>query len=214
MSYILEALNKAEAERRAGTAQPEHLPPSLITHSAGPISTRLWLWLTAPVAIAAAGTGLWIATAPAGSEEKVAVRAEAPPHSPPKQTEKPPEKLAEKPTEKPAQKPVAKPSSKPAERALEKKRAPEREQSKTAKAPPQEPPLGPLRDLPEHIQREIPILAIGGYIYSGNKADRSVLINNRLLRDGDEIAPGLTLEKMLPSGMILSYKGYRYRSSY
>ena len=57
-------------------------------------------------------------------------------------------------------------------------------------------------------------MTIGGYIYSGSRADRSVLINNRLLREGDEIAPGFMLEQMMPNGMVLSYKGYRYRTSY
>jgi len=71
-----------------------------------------------------------------------------------------------------------------------------------------------LRELPPQIQREIPAMTVGGYIYSGNKADRSVLINNRLMREGDEVAPGLVLEKMMPNGMVLNYKGYRYRAGY
>lgn len=206
MSYILEALNKAEAERRAGAAQPEHFPPSLHTHSASSMDKRLWLGIALSLGIAAAGVAIWIATAPVVPEEKVTAHAEVPPPSPPRQ--------AEQPAQKPVERPRGKPAEKPAVKTVEKKRASEREQSKPAKAPAQEPPLGTLRDLPENIQREIPMLAIGGYIYSANKADRSVLINNRLLRDGDEIAPGLTLEKMLPTGMVLSYKGYRYRSSY
>ena len=71
-----------------------------------------------------------------------------------------------------------------------------------------------LRELPEHIQRTIPQLSIGGYIYSDNQADRSVLINKRLLRDGDQVAADLILEKMTPTGIIFNYKGYRYRTSY
>jgi general secretion pathway protein B len=99
-------------------------------------------------------------------------------------------------------------------KAPQKITSPTTEESKPAPAAPVEPPLPGLRELPEQIQREIPTLAIGGYIYSGNKADRSVLINNRLMRDGDEIAPGLQLEKMMPNGMVLNYKGYRYRITY
>ncbi len=71
-----------------------------------------------------------------------------------------------------------------------------------------------LRELPEQIQREIPALKIGGYIYSSNPAERSLLINNKLLREGDEVAPGLTLEKMLRGSVVLNYKGYRYRIAY
>ena len=57
-------------------------------------------------------------------------------------------------------------------------------------------------------------MTIGGYIYSGNQSERSVLINKRLLHEGEEVAPGLVLEKMLPKEAVLSYKGHRYRISY
>ena len=71
-----------------------------------------------------------------------------------------------------------------------------------------------LQELPAQIQREIPPIAINGYLYASNPADRSVLINNRLRREGDQLADGLTLEKLLPSEMVLNYRGYRYRISY
>lgn len=71
-----------------------------------------------------------------------------------------------------------------------------------------------LRELPENIQREIPALTISGYIYSSIQSERSVLINKKLLHEGDEVAPGLTLEKMMPKEAVLNYKGYRYRISY
>jgi general secretion pathway protein B len=82
--------------------------------------------------------------------------------------------------------------------------------------PPQQPAtsIATLRELPAEIQQQIPPLAISGYIYASNSADRSVLINRKLLREGDEVAPGLTLEQLLPKGMVLNYKGYRYRSGY
>lgn len=78
----------------------------------------------------------------------------------------------------------------------------------------EEPRVPSLRELPESIQRDIPELKVGGYIYADKPADRSVIINNRLLREGDEAAPGVTLERMQQHGMILRYKEYRFRSSY
>jgi general secretion pathway protein B len=71
-----------------------------------------------------------------------------------------------------------------------------------------------LQELPPQIQREIPPIAINGYIYASNPAERSVLINNHLKREGDQLADGLTLEKLLPREMVLNYRGYRYRVSY
>jgi general secretion pathway protein B len=81
-------------------------------------------------------------------------------------------------------------------------------------APERPEPVALLQDLPPQIQREIPTLAINGYIYASNPAQRSVLINNRLRREGDQVAPGLTLEKLLPKEMLLNYRGYRYRIAY
>lgn len=71
-----------------------------------------------------------------------------------------------------------------------------------------------LNELPAMIQKEIPALTFGGYLYSNSPADRTVLINNRLLHEGDQVSPGLTLEKMMPKEAILNYLGHRYRVSY
>ena len=71
-----------------------------------------------------------------------------------------------------------------------------------------------VRELPENIQRELPSLAITGYIYSSNPAERSMLINRALRHEGEEVAPGVTLEKMMPKSAVLSYRGYRYRITY
>lgn len=72
----------------------------------------------------------------------------------------------------------------------------------------------PLSQLPEAIQREVPKIAVGGYIYSANPADRLLLIDKVLRREGEEVAPGLTLEKLLPKAAVMNYRGYRYRLPY
>jgi general secretion pathway protein B len=71
-----------------------------------------------------------------------------------------------------------------------------------------------LRDLPLNIQNEIPTVTVGGYIYSANRAECQLLINKQLLHEGDQVAPGLLLERMMPHSAILNYKGNRYRISY
>ena len=71
-----------------------------------------------------------------------------------------------------------------------------------------------MRDLPEPIQRAIPQIAVGGYISSKNPADRLLLIDKVLRHEGEEVAPGLLLEKLLPKSAVLNYKGYRYRVPY
>jgi general secretion pathway protein B len=71
-----------------------------------------------------------------------------------------------------------------------------------------------LRELPDAIQRGLPEMKIGGYILGDNPADRSVLINNRLVHEGEEAAPGVTLERMQKNGMILRYREFRFIKPY
>lgn len=71
-----------------------------------------------------------------------------------------------------------------------------------------------FRDLPLNIQNEIPTVTVGGYIYSAKREECQLLINKLILHEGEQVAPGLTLERMMPHSAILNYKGYRYRISY
>lgn len=77
-----------------------------------------------------------------------------------------------------------------------------------------EEPVLNLRELPEPIQRAIPPVTVGGYIYSRNAADRLLLVDKILRREGEEVAPGLLLEKLNPKEAVFNYKGYRYRVPY
>ncbi|SFU68626.1 general secretion pathway protein GspB [Pseudoduganella namucuonensis] len=71
-----------------------------------------------------------------------------------------------------------------------------------------------LRELPEPIQRIVPPVTMSGYMYSRNPADRLVLIDKVLRREGEEVAPGLVLEKLQAKAAVFSFKGYRYRVPY
>ncbi|MGZ3158937.1 MAG: general secretion pathway protein GspB, partial [Burkholderiaceae bacterium] len=71
-----------------------------------------------------------------------------------------------------------------------------------------------FRDLPLNIQNEIPTVTVGGYIYSAKREECQLLINKLILHEGEQVAPGLLLERMMPHSAILNYKGYRYRISY
>jgi general secretion pathway protein B len=80
-----------------------------------------------------------------------------------------------------------------------------------AAAPAAEEMVRTLAELPDAIQREVPKVAFGGYMYSPNAADRLVLVDKTLRHEGEEVAPGLLLEKLLPKTAVLNYKGYRFR---
>lgn len=84
-----------------------------------------------------------------------------------------------------------------------------------ARAPePVEENLRTLQQLPEAIQREVPRVSVGGYIYSPNPADRLLLVDKMLRREGEELAPGLVLERLMPKYAVMNYRGTRYRVAY
>lgn len=74
--------------------------------------------------------------------------------------------------------------------------------------------LRTLQQLPEALQREVPRVNVGGYIYSPNPADRLLLVDKVLRREGEELAPGLVLERLMPKHAVMNYRGTRYRVAY
>lgn len=256
MSYILEALKKAESERRLGSVPDMHAQPL----SSAPVeAARTWrnpyAWsvLGVTLLIMAAvlllkpwqtslrsdsGTTLAQKASPEAAQIDASPKvgnlppAASAPALPPMASAPVPERspvvrpknesraepVKPKPVPAPAKKKreretVAEPASAaPAAAPKPAKREDETRAATVAKAP--EAGLPRLHELPGNIQREIPALTVGGYIYSSVPAERSLLINNRLLREGGEVAPGLVLEEMLPKEAVLAYKGHRYRVPY
>ena len=74
---------------------------------------------------------------------------------------------------------------------------------------------GPTRalrqaELPEEIRRDLPKLVIGGSSYSGDAASRMVMINGQVFHEGDRLAPDLVLERIRHKSAVLAFKGWRY----
>jgi general secretion pathway protein B len=60
------------------------------------------------------------------------------------------------------------------------------------------------------LQKELPALSVAGYI-RGEGSASMVIVNDRLVREGDEVAPGVKLESIRGDGLVFSYKGYRFK---
>lgn len=71
-----------------------------------------------------------------------------------------------------------------------------------------------LMDLPESVRRDLPTLTIGGAMYSEIPAQRMLIINSQVLREGDTVAPELVLEAIQLKAAIFRFKGYRYIVNY
>ena len=67
-----------------------------------------------------------------------------------------------------------------------------------------------LAELPASVRKEIPEMTVSVHAYSRAPKDRLVGVNDKLLREGDALSPGLVLERITPDGMIFSYNGTRF----
>jgi general secretion pathway protein B len=74
-----------------------------------------------------------------------------------------------------------------------------------------EPRVTPMAELPLLIRQELPAMKIQVHAYSSKPKDRLVSINDRILREGCSLTPGLRLEQITPDGLIFSHKEYRFR---
>ncbi|MFN3566253.1 MAG: general secretion pathway protein GspB, partial [Burkholderiaceae bacterium] len=64
--------------------------------------------------------------------------------------------------------------------------------------------------LPADLRAELPPLAVGGSMYSTTPANRTLIIDGRLYREREQVAPGLTLEEIALKSAVLNYKGHRF----
>jgi general secretion pathway protein B len=68
-----------------------------------------------------------------------------------------------------------------------------------------------LHDLPAIVQAEIPNLEYAGHTYSQNPSQRMIIINGRILREGNVIAPNIYLREITWEGLIIESNGTLFR---
>lgn len=72
----------------------------------------------------------------------------------------------------------------------------------------------PVAELPEDIRRELPALSIGGAMHSDVPANRMLVLNGGVFHEGDQPAPGLVLEEIKLKSAVFRFKGHRYSVAY
>ena len=60
------------------------------------------------------------------------------------------------------------------------------------------------------LPQDMPSVSVAGFIRDEG-AGGMVIVNDKLVREGDEVAPGLKLEKILQDGLVFNYKGQRFK---
>ena len=68
-----------------------------------------------------------------------------------------------------------------------------------------------LNELPSAIRNTLPQFKVSGHAYSPDRQNRVTRVNDKILQERQELAPGLRVEEIIPEGIIFSYQGYRFR---
>ncbi len=217
MSYILDALKRAESERSRGAIPNLNAQPGLAGDgdASGPIAGQRAALLVAVAALlAVSAVWWWISTDDAKPPTMVADAAPSaslavPPVAAPVTASMPTPALASRlpavpvlPVPTVPAKPIALPS-------LAQKATP----LPTATASVSE-RVYALKELPDNIRSSLPVLTVGGATYSENAASRMLIVNGNLFHEGDKLTPEVTLQQIKLRAAVLSFRGYRYSISY
>lgn len=213
MSYILDALRKAEHERHL--VQPPAL--ALLPPVDRPSRKRFWPWLGAGLVLGVNVALLaFFLIQPQPTVLPVAATPPPVPSLPPAPTpaqSTPPAPAT--PRKDPAGKPAASEPSRPTvapasrERRDEPVRPPVTPGSVTLAPGPEPVPL--LETLPAGAKRGIPALSLDIHVYSRDSDKRFAVINGRRYREGERLSEGPTLEAVTADGTILRQGGQRFR---
>ena len=199
MSYILDALKRAEAERDRGAV------PTLNTQgasSAGAVrsaGTLLYVAIGVGVLLVLLlGLLLWRGSgaapepqAAAQSQPQIAQVQPPAPLPQAAQRNKAPPPAARKPT------PAIQPAPAPVRAA--------------APAPA---PVLTMAELPDAVRRSLPPLKFGGAMYSDAPASRVLILNGQLLHEGESVQPGLVIETIGVHKATLNQNGQRFSIDY
>lgn len=207
MSYILDALKKADAERERGGVPGLHARPATAATAPRNTSQRTGVWLALTAALAVAGAVVALSPAPVVQQSAPAITAPAPaPTVSIAESRVAPAPAAAKPEPRKPPRPAVRTAAnaKPASSKLEDTPAAAASAVAVAVAP-------LLGELPQDIRSQIPALAISGSVYSDNPSQRLLLVNGQVLPQGSAVAPDVTLVEIRVGSSEFSFRGTRFR---
>lgn len=230
MSYILDALRRAEAERGANAGAPGNVFAAPVHSAPRPRAGRSrWIAVLGLVAALLAAAALWWWSRPPASTAVEAPRGQPVEPSAPSAIEPPmvaasaltrteplapapaPERapvLAPDPTPQepaPILAPEPPPPARPAPPDLGERAPPPPTGAAPAPAPAPTASNGPA---------SAPPVRVTGATYSDNPAHRMLIANGKVVLEGQEIEPGLVLEVITPHSAVLNHRGARYNINY
>jgi general secretion pathway protein B len=226
MSYILDALRRADAERERGGVPGLNAQSVEIVADEAPALRRglpAWAWALLGAAVVAALVVFGGLLRRDEAPPPAPMRADAPvlPVTPPPAAAPAP---APAPTPPIAAAPPA-PAAEPPREASPRRSVPPKPARRTAQAekraaPAEAPPsvaeirATPWAELPEDFRRSVPAMSFGGSTYSPNPASRMLIVNGLVQREGDEPVAGVTIKQIRLRSAVFEYRGQRYEVSF
>ena len=203
MSYILDALKKSEEERRKLQEQ-QNAPFTSIIGKEPPLRKRrivpaLILSTFMLLAMIIMATGWWFLNRVEIEKESLTLESaveQTQPKPPPQQVVDKQEPQSEPDSQNsetgglPEQSVADETAAEPKETALE--------------GPPEASPL--LSELPFSTRSMLPDMIFRGHVYSPIPDKRMIMINSTVVREGDLIAPELTLLEITETGLTMKYR--------
>ena len=232
MSYVLEALKKAQAQREQGAVPGIHSTqvPYVAVDGKPRSNPKPLLWsIAALLGVIAAllawrslslggQTGEGVPTASSVPAPRVAAPVVVAPPVAVSSSAAP--ALLPPPSPVPVSESLAK-GEVQVPTATRKKLPPSRAEPKAeakveakAKVPSNVPRIYAMSELPEDVRRALPTLVISGGSYSASPAQRLIIVNNQVFTESSQLAPGVVVEKIEPNAAVLSFRGYAYRVAY
>jgi general secretion pathway protein B len=217
MSYILDALKKADAERErrgvpglhaqaAGLAGEERRAGGVLRWVAVAgallfVAALAWWWFGAR-GDAPAASALPPPATPVAAPPTPVVRAPVvqPPVLQAPAAQEPPATAAAPPI-------VIVPKAPPAPIAVP---APTPTPTPAAASAARSERVATLAELSPELRRQLPPLTVSGAMYAPQPSARLVFINGQVFREGDALNDGLVLERIGPTSSVLSLRGTRF----
>lgn len=217
MSYILDALRKADAERQRGHVPDLNSPAPAMPMVAAPpgrAAATGWWGAAAVLVVLAAALGWWLrptASAPDPVPQPPVAQAPAPT---PIQTQPPPVVATPSPSPSPqAPAPAPAPTTPPPLR-----RPPPPAPPAPAPAPtpvPQADAVLPWARVPATLRAQLPPLSFGGSMYSSDAKARMVVISGQAVHEGGSLAGGaVVVERIGEHAAQLRFQGQRFMWPY
>ena len=228
MSYILDALRRADAERQRGAVPGLHAPaltgvgndgaatPGGPARRLGLAAAGLLLlglavaagWLLrpgpAPTAAAVGQPGPALAVAPVAATPPAPVPASGLPPAAPAALPVP------LPVPLPAPMLQAAPARRPAPGAASPTPAPAPAPTLAAERAVAPARLPSLAELPEAQKRDVGALVVGGAMHAEQAAMRIVILNGQVFHEGDKLSAELQVQQIGLKSVVMSHRGQRF----